>query len=186
MAPFPNFPQRGIPLISGLVYCISCLFSSANSDPRKRTKSNLLGLGLHSPSRELDLDLGWTWTSKSNFLSDFGLDLDFEVQLGLNLDLDLDFEAQLGLDLNLDLYFGAWTSVWTLAWTLVWTSARDDRREPPPPPPPPPQPAKHRRLNRPTAQPLFGDGQHSLTLSEQIALETTVLDCAARRTAVVW
>jgi hypothetical protein len=89
-------------------------------------------------------------TSKSNFLSDFGLDLGFEVQLGLDLDLDLDFEAQLGLDLDLDLDFGAQLGLDLDldldfgAWTLVWTSARGDRWGPPftPPPPPPPPPTK--------------------------------------------
>jgi hypothetical protein len=71
--------------------------------------------------------VGWTWTSKSNFLSDFGLDLDLEVQLELDLDLDLDFEAQLGLDLDLDLDFGAWTSwlgLWFGLWLGLWFGLR--------------------------------------------------------------
>jgi hypothetical protein len=118
--------------------------------PRKRTQSDLLEI-------KFDVQPG-NWTldskSKSNSVSDFGLDLDFEVQffVGLWFGLGLQSPTRIGLvlgpgprgptriGLQLDLDFGAWTLVWTSAWTLVWTSlvATGGGRPLPPPPPPPP------------------------------------------------
>jgi hypothetical protein len=68
-------------------------------------KSNRLGLGPRSPI--LCRTLGWTWASKSSSVSDFGLDLDFEVQFGSDFGMDLDFEVHGGLDFGLDLDLGS-------------------------------------------------------------------------------
>jgi hypothetical protein len=35
-----------------------------------------------------EVQSAWTWTSKSNFLSDFGSDLDFEFHLGSDFGSD--------------------------------------------------------------------------------------------------